>query len=125
MPIHTNLHLIVAAQMWLLGRILPMLVGDYVPNDDEHWQNFLRLMEIVDYLFLPKVTENQVCVGTTILHLSYDDVSLLYPQITEDEDAYVASLISDHHSEFCELYAEHSVIPKMHFMVHMPRLTIQ
>ena len=89
----------IAAQMWLFGRILPMLVADHVPDDDEHWQNFLVLMEIVDHLFCP--------------------------QVTEDQAAYVATLISDHHHDFCELYPDHSIIPKMHFMVHMPRLMIQ
>ena len=46
----------IAAQMWLFSRILPMLVGDHVSDDDEDWQNFLILMEIVDHLFYPQVT---------------------------------------------------------------------
>ena len=86
-------------QMWLLGRILPVLVGDRVPDDDERWHNFLVLMEIVDHLFCP--------------------------QVTEDQAAYVPALISDHHQDLCELYPDHSIIQKMHLMVHMPRLMIQ
>lgn len=85
--------------MWLLSRILPLLVGDYVPEDDDHWQLFLQLMEIVDILFSPKTSE--------------------------DHAAYVATLINDHHHDFCKLYPTHSIIPKMHFMVHMPRLMIR
>ena len=85
--------------MWLLGRILPILIGDWVDEDDEHWQLCLQLMEIVDILFCHKVTH--------------------------DHAAYVASLINDHHTTFCELYPEHSVIPKMHFMVHMPKFMIR
>ena len=38
---------IIAAQMWLFGRVLPLLIGDRVPEDDEHWSNYLRMMEIV------------------------------------------------------------------------------
>ena len=91
--------LVTAAQMMLLGRVLPLLVGGHVPDDDEYWQNFLRMMEIVDHLFCPR--------------------------ITEDDAAYVAVLINDHHREFLELYPGHNIIPKMHFMVHMPRLMIQ
>ena len=49
----------IAAQMWLFGRILPMLVADHVPDDDKHWRNFLVLMEIVDHLFCPQVTEDR------------------------------------------------------------------
>lgn len=85
--------------MWLFGRILPLLVGDYVPEDDECWDNFLRMMDIVDRLFSTR--------------------------ITEDEATYLTWLISDHHREFCRLYPDSSVIPKMHFMVHMPRLMIE
>lgn len=35
------------------GRILPLHIADQVPDDDEHWENFLLLMEIVNHLFLP------------------------------------------------------------------------
>ena len=91
--------LLVAAQMWLLARILPIIVGDYVPNDDDRWENFLLLMDIVDRLFCPK--------------------------ITEDDAMYVKWLISDHHKEFVRLYPDSSVIPKMHFMIHTPHLMLQ
>ena len=86
--------------MWLLGCILPLLIADKVPNDDEHWMSFIQLMEIVSHLFSPSVTQDQLAT-------------------------YLASLISDHHSEFAKLYPDHSIIPKPHFMVHMPRLMIQ
>ena len=91
--------LLIAAQAWLLARILPLLVGDYIPDDDERWENYLRMMDIVDRLFSPK--------------------------ISEDDATYIKWLISDHHQEFCRLYPTMSVIPKMHFMLHMPRLMVQ
>ena len=91
--------MLTAAQMWLLARTLPVLVGDRIPDDDERWENFLRMMDIVDRLFSPKTSE--------------------------DDATYVRWLISDHHNEFCRLYPTMSVIPKMHFMVHMPRLMVQ
>ena len=85
--------------MWLLARILPILIGDCVDEDDGHWQLYLQLMEIVDILFCPKTTH--------------------------DHAAYVASLINDHHTIFLELYPGHSIIPKLHFMVHMPKFMIR
>ena len=88
-----------ASQMWLLGRILPLIIGEHVPEDDEHWMLFLQLMDIVDILFAPS--------------------------ISEDYAVYVDTLIHDHHHEFCHLYKDASIIPKMHFMVHMPRLMIK
>lgn len=83
--------------MWLLGRILPIVIGDLVPEDDK-WQNFLTMMRIVDLLFCSKTTADHV--------------------------GYLSRLISEHHHNFVQLYTA-SVIPKMHFMVHMPRLILQ
>ena len=85
--------------MWLLGRVLPLVIGDLVPDDDEMWLNFLLMMEIVDRLFSP--------------------------QVSEDTAAYLVVLIDDHHKSFVDLYPGESVIPKMHFMVHMPRLILK
>ena len=86
--------------MWLLARILPLLVGDFVvEEEDEYWQLYLQLMEIVDLIFSPKTSH--------------------------DHAAYIATLISDHHSTFCQLYSGRSIILKMHFMVYMPRLMIK
>ena len=88
-----------ASQMWLFGRILPVLVGNDVPEDDEHWHNFLLLLQITDYLLAPKVTV--------------------------DEVAYMELLIQQHHEAFVHLYPSASIIPKMHYMVHMPRIMIE
>lgn len=85
--------------MWLLGRILPIIVGAHIPEDDERWILFLQLMDIVDILFAPSTSE--------------------------DYAVYLATLIEDHHHEFRRLYPDSSIIPKMHFMVHMPRLLMK
>lgn len=85
--------------MWLLGRILPLVIGDFVPEDEEKWENFICLMKIVDILFSPKISMDQV--------------------------GYLARIITEHHRTFRQLYPEASVIPKMHFMIHMPRLILQ
>lgn len=89
----------VAAQMWTLARFLPMAIAAMIPKDDPHWQNYLRLLEIVDILFASK------------LH--------------EDNCGYLESLISDHHIAFQELYPTVSITPKMHSMIHMPRLILE
>lgn len=55
-----------------------------------------------------------------------DIVDILFsPNTSDDYMAYVSTLINDHHHDFCRLYDGHSMIPKMHFMIHMPRLMIQ
>jgi len=67
-----------------------------VPEDDEYWMLFLQLMDIVDLLFAPRVSA--------------------------DYAIFLSTLISDHHVEFQTLYPDASVLPKFHFMIHMPRL---
>ena len=88
-----------AAQMWLFGKLLPLMVGYKVPEDDEHWANYLDLLKIVDYL--------------------------LAPALHEDAVAVLGALISDHHLEFKQLYPGASITPKMHYLVHMPRLILK
>lgn len=88
----------VAVQMWVLGRYLPILVGDCVPRSDEKWKNFLTL-EIMDLL--------------------------VAPSISTDELAYLKFLIEEHHSSFAELYPNASITPKFHYMIHLSCLTLQ
>lgn len=42
--------------MWILGRLLPVMVGQWVRVDDEHWQTFLLLLDIVDILVVPEIS---------------------------------------------------------------------
>ena len=95
--VETVIH--VAAQMLMLAKLLPLAIGDLIPDDDEFWACFLIMMEIMSYLFSPV--------------------------LSEDHAAYLQVLILNHHSKFREIYPNESVIPKMHYMIHMPRLIIQ
>ena len=53
-------------------------------------------------------------------------VDLLFsPTTSVDHAAYLAALINDHHRDFATLYPDSSILPKMHFLVHTPRLMIQ
>ena len=83
-------------QMWTLGRFLPLAIGHVIPEESEHWENFLRLLDIMDILFARR--------------------------IPVEECGYLESLISDHHLCFKQLYPEASITMKMHSMIHMPRL---
>ena len=57
--------------MWTLGRFLPLVIGHLVPNEDEHWMNYLRLLCIMDIVFAPKIKTDD-CVYlvyvTIIIH---------------------------------------------------------
>ena len=92
-------NVILASQMWCLGRFLPLMMGSHIPRDDEKWGLFLNLLEIVDIVFADAVTL--------------------------DKAAYLRDLITDHHTSFTQLYPNSSVIPKMHYILHYPRTMVR
>lgn len=83
-----------AAQMWCLGRLLPLMIGSDVPPGNECWDCFLLLMTIVDYVFAP-VTSKEIL-------------------------DYLKELIETHHKLFKEVYPLSPIIPKLHYVVHIP-----
>ena len=80
--------------MWCLARVLPLLIGDLIPDGDEQWENFLCLLKIEEIVFSP-VTSTRMA-------------------------AYLAVLVEQYLNESKELH-ERSLIPKHHNMVHYPR----
>lgn len=95
---HCLVCLIVANQMWCLAIYLPMLIGICILDDDEHWKLYCSLLDIVRIRFSPMISHGQA--------------------------AYLQVKIQSYHEKFKELYAECSVIPKMHYMIHMPRIIL-
>ena len=80
--------------MWCLARLLPLMIGEHVPEDDHRWGLFKMLLLIVDYVFAPNTDEDII--------------------------EYIRKLIEDHHFKFRELYPACPVTPKLHYMVHIP-----
>lgn len=84
-----------ANQMWCLGLHLPLLIGDLVPENDNHWELLCILLQSVRIIFSPVVTMGQI--------------------------TYLQVLIQRLLENFKALFPGSSIIPKMHYMVHMPR----
>lgn len=85
-----------AAQTMCLVSILPFLIGDKVPEDDDVWQLYLLLRDIIDLVF------SDVCsLGSSI---------------------YLKCKIEDHHSLFRAVFPEKNLIPKHHMLVHYPQV---
>ena len=84
----------VAAEMWCLARLLPLMIGEHVPEDNERWELFKTFLMILDYVFAPNTDEDII--------------------------EYLRQLIEDHHTKFRELYPDCSITPKQHYMVHIP-----
>lgn len=84
-----------ASKMWLLAVILPLLVGDLVPDDCVYWDLYTILLRICS------------------IACSW--------QVKPDTISYLRVLIEEHHTQFKLLYPEKTIIPKMHYiMVHYP-----
>lgn len=85
--------------MWCLAIHLPLIIGDFIPTDNEKWHLFLKLLEITSICFSPVLSKEMI--------------------------AYLQVLIEDHHTMFRRLYPQCSIIPKMHFMIHMPSVMLR
>lgn len=85
--------------MWCLGRLLPLIIGDVINEDDPYWDNYLLLLTIVDYC--------------------------LAPVISRDWVGYLRMIIEEHHREFQQLYPLCRLTPKMHYLVHYPQMILK
>ena len=74
--------------------ILPFLIGENIPDDDQRWKNFIRILNITNLVLSP------VASDTTVNNLE--------------------QLIHEHNSQFKILYPEVNLTPKFHYMVHFP-----
>ena len=70
------------------------MIGDLIPEHDPYWDNYLLLLTIVDYIFAPTLSKSS--------------------------SAFLTVLINEHLSDFCELYPNCSIIPKQHYLIHIP-----
>lgn len=71
-----------------------LLTGEFIPFDEPHWENFLLMLTIVDYVFRPIASQDVV--------------------------PYLKELIREHHENFYRLYPDASIILKIHYIIHLP-----
>ena len=83
-----------ASQMISLAHNFPILIGDKVPEYDQHWYCFLILLKICSVAIAPLVTH--------------------------DTPSYLGILIEEYLQLFRILYPSTSLKPKHHYMVHYP-----
>jgi len=91
-----------ALQYWALLKYLPLILGNLVSPENEHWKFLLHLSHLVDLILAPRFTRNMVY--------------------------YLKAVIADHLSMFVELYGgaggKARLRPKHHFLVHFPNIIL-
>ena len=68
--------------MWCLGRFLPLIIGNLVPEEDERWQLFNMLLEINDIVFSPIVSEDHIGILEGLIEEHHSTFVQLYPFTT-------------------------------------------
>ena len=48
--------------------MLPLMIGKDVSASDEHWSNFLVLLEILDYVFAPTLAHEAVAYFVKVVY---------------------------------------------------------
>lgn len=88
-----------ASRLWSLLRFLPLMIGDFVPENEIVWEFLLILKDIVDIV--------------------------LSPVISIDYISYLSDLLNEHHNLFKEIFKDAKLKPKHHFLVHYPKLILE
>ena len=83
-----------ASQAWLLGRLLPLIVGRFVPDDDAHWRCYSDLLKILVICTAVEVTEESISTLTLLVEDYLVRYTTLYPGI---------------------------MTPKLHYLLHLPQ----
>lgn len=83
-----------AMQTWCLVRAFPFLVYEKMRNGDEHMEMILILLQIMELVFLPKITKSLI--------------------------PYLRTLITNFIQVFKKLFPEINLINKFHHLSHYP-----
>lgn len=81
---------------WALLRLLPLMIGSKVPENEPSWEILMDLKEIVELVVSTKLSEKTLC--------------------------YLESKISDHKNLLTETFPDLRLRPKHHFVDHYPHL---
>lgn len=84
-----------ASEMLFFVRHFGLMIGDLVPEEEEVWQLYIRLIQILDIVTAPFVSTDLI--------------------------TYLTTLIAEHHELYCKLFFK-TLKPKHHIMVHYPRI---
>ena len=65
-----------ASQTWTLARLLPLMIGYCVPENDDYW----KLLEILRYVLAPEILHDEVGMLSVLIVDFLSEFVQLYPQ---------------------------------------------
>ncbi|KAI7813834.1 hypothetical protein IRJ41_002408 [Triplophysa rosa] len=81
---------------WTLLRLLPLMIGSSIPENDPAWEILMDLKDIVELVVSTKFSDETLC--------------------------YLESKIAEHRKLLAETFPNFSIRPKHHFVDHYPHL---
>lgn len=84
-----------AIEMCNLIRLLPLIIGHKVPDNDAEWLLFISFVSLVEYMLSPKFSRGKA--------------------------KYLSEMIEEFLQSFFEIFPAVSVKPKAHFLIHYPQ----
>lgn len=85
-----------ATENWCLLRLLPLMIGAKIPEEDLTWQLLLSLRDVVSLVMSPTHTDESI--------------------------GFLDSLIAEHRERFCSVFPQERLISTHHFVEHYPQL---
>jgi hypothetical protein len=70
-----------AAQNWCLARMLPLLIGDLIERGDPHFSLILTLLEIMDIVFCPAITNSHPAILKHLIIQIFEQLRDLHPNL--------------------------------------------
>lgn len=65
--------------MWCLGLHLSLLIGDLVPQEDEHWSLICTLLQILRIVFAPTIKKDVVSFLQILIQSHHEQFKELFP----------------------------------------------
>lgn len=85
-----------AHENWCLLRLLPLMIGSKVQEEEQTWQLLMTLKDVVELVMSPTHTDESI--------------------------GHLDSLIAEHRRRFSSVFPQRKLIPKHHFVEHYPQL---
>ena len=67
-----------ATKSWCLFRLLPLIIGNFIPAESPHWQLYLLLKEIVDCILSPNIPQGMLGYLNKIIVQFLVDFTMLF-----------------------------------------------